>query len=113
MGLVINKQYKQYNFYIKKILFNIIIFFLLPNRKIMATLFRLLFTLNAIMFAASNTLFSFGGKWYVENYKLCTLVINISYYMWKQDTGDVNGYLTSEFRQVFTRSLTKDFYIKH
>ena len=60
-----------------------------------ATLFRLFITLNAIMFAASNTLFSFGGKW------------------WKQDTGDVNGYLTSEFRQVFTRSLTKDFYIKH
>ena len=79
MGLVINKQYKQYNFYIKKILFNIIYFFKLPNRKIMATLFRLFITLNAIMFAASNTLFSFGGKW------------------WKQDTGDVNGYLTSEF----------------
>ena len=31
--------------------------------------------------------------------------------MWKQDTGDVGGYLTSEFRQVLTSHLTKDFYV--
>ena len=53
------------------------------------TLFKLFLTLNAIMFAAPNTLFSFGGKW------------------WRQDTGDVNGYLTSEFRQVLNNVISK------
>ena len=33
----------------------------------MTSLFGLLFALNTVVLAASNTLFSFGGKWYVKH----------------------------------------------